>query len=725
VSKSSGSPEGVPGGWRRRWGPRAWRAPALAVAAAVGMAAAPWTAAAATLPPALTALSPSYGPTQGGTQVEIEGSGFVGVTGVLFGNASAPFVVESSSVVLASAPPAPPGAGSVAVRVVTSAGTSPSLPFTYVGTPTVQALYPTSGPVAGGTPVVIRGSGFSGATAVDFGAGRPAAFTVVSDTEIEATLPADTVPQTVQRCVRRLCRTVSVAVPATEPLTVDVTVVTPAGSSPAVPADQFTFLPTPSVTGVSPAAGPAAGGTAVSILGSNLGDVQAVTFGGVPAPFQIVSDSQIEATAPPGSGAVPVQVAAGPGVTAVASGGDTAYAILSGGALWQWGLRAPLPASEAASPPPCDCSTLPEAVAGIGPVTAVAAGSDATYALAADGRVWAWGAGTQGQLGDGHLVDSSVPVPVQGLRQVVAIAAGSLGGLALEANGSVWAWGSDIAEQLGSLAAWKDPCLCTAVPVQVPGLPPVRAIAAGALTNYALAADGQVWAWGGGGAGQLGSGQPQDLAPPRAVPDLSGVVQLVAGGDSAYALGADGTVWAWGDDASGQLGQLAVTPEAGCACVASPVQVLGLPAGVSSLAAGSASAYALTSQGTVWAWGDNAYGELGPGATAPASASGTAPLAAAAGTAWPGGPVCSCVAVPAQVGDLGDVSWLAAGGHDAFAWTASGVLEGWGAASRGQLGPAATAAAQAAPVTLPFWSDMSAADPNAMFTYVGAVAGGS
>ena len=680
-----------------------------ALAVTAGLVVTPALASAAPAAAAVATLSPAFGPPQGGTQVKIDGAGFVGATGVLFGSESAPFVVDSSSLILAFAPAAPPGGGSVPVRVVTPAGTSASATYTYVGVPTVSGLYPRSGPVAGGVAVVINGSGFAGATAVDFGPGRAATFTVVSDTEIEAQLPPDATLQQEQRCAHSRCRTVQVEAPATSALTVDVTVVTPAGSSATGTSDQFTYLPSPAVTSVAPAAGPSSGGTPVTIAGSGFTGAMSVTFGGTPATFQVVSDSEIQATAPPGSGTATVQVAAGPSVAAVAVGGSTAYAILSGGALWQWGLRAPLPAAAASSPPACACATLPEQVSAVGPVTAVAAGTDATYALEADGTVSAWGAGGQGQLGDGRLANSASPVPVSGLSHVVAIAADAAGGLALESNGSVWAWGGDISGQLGSLAAWHRPCLCSAVPVEVPGLPSVHAIAAGGLTDYAVTAGGSVWAWGSGADGQLGIGARTDISAPRAVPGLSGIMQVVAGRSSAYALGGAGGVWAWGADGHGELGPLPVTPYAACGCVDAPAAVGGLPQQVSALAAGRDTAYALTASGTVWAWGNGGNGQLGQATAASAS-----PAA--------GGLVCACGATPVQVPGLTDVTFLAAGGNTAFARAGGGALLGWGDGADGQLGPTAQSGSNQSPISLPFWSDASAAGPSAAFTYVAGAA---
>src|SRR5207302_184174 len=92
--------------------------------------------------------------------------------------------------------------------------------------------------------------------------------------------------------------------------TVDVTVTTVGGTSATSPADQFTYVAAPTVSGISPASGSLAGGTSVTITGSGFAGATAVSFGNVPATsFTVVSDTQISATAPAqGAGAVDVTV---------------------------------------------------------------------------------------------------------------------------------------------------------------------------------------------------------------------------------------------------------------------------------------------------------------------------------------------------------------------------------------------------------------------------------
>jgi hypothetical protein len=144
--------------------------------------------------PVVMGISPTSGPTAGGTSVTINGNGFTGATSVTFvsastGSSSAAFIVVSDTEITATSPP---GSGTVDVTVTTPAGTSAisgADQFTYTeNLPMVASVVPSEGPSDGGTSVAITGSGFTGATNVAFGPAS-AGFTVVSDVQITADTP--------------------------------------------------------------------------------------------------------------------------------------------------------------------------------------------------------------------------------------------------------------------------------------------------------------------------------------------------------------------------------------------------------------------------------------------------------------------------------------------------------------------------------------------------------
>jgi hypothetical protein len=239
--------------------------------------------------------------------VAITGSGFTGATAVRFGatNATA-YTVDSSTQITATAPA---GSGTVDVSVTTAAGASANTAadnYTYDATaPTVAGLTPNHGPAAGGTSVVITGSGFTGATAVRFGATNATAYTVNSSTQITATAPAGSG-------------------------IVDVAVTTAAGTSANTAADNYTYDPPgPAVTGLSPTHGPAAGGTSVVITGTGFTGATAVRFGATNATaFGVSSSTQITATAPAGTGTVDVTVTTTAGTSANTAADNYTYDVV-------------------------------------------------------------------------------------------------------------------------------------------------------------------------------------------------------------------------------------------------------------------------------------------------------------------------------------------------------------------------------------------------------------
>ncbi|WP_160861951.1 putative Ig domain-containing protein [Shinella kummerowiae] len=256
--------------------------------------------------PTVTSVTPTAGPTGGGTSVTITGSGFSGATAVTFGGAAATgYTIISNTLITATAPA---GSGTVDIRVTTAGGTSATTAadqYTYVSAPTVTSVSPTAGPTGGGTTVIITGTGFayaSGTGAVKFGATN-ATYTINSNTQITATSPANSAG------------------------TYDITVVTPGGTSATSAADQYTYVSAPTVTSVSTTAGPTAGGTTVTITGTGFASTTAVTFGATAATgFTVTSNTQITATAPAGSaGTVDIRVTTVGGTSATSAADQYTY----------------------------------------------------------------------------------------------------------------------------------------------------------------------------------------------------------------------------------------------------------------------------------------------------------------------------------------------------------------------------------------------------------------
>ncbi len=252
--------------------------------------------------PAVTGLSPTSGPAGGGTLVTITGTNFTGASVVDFGT------IAATNLTVVSTPRSPPTA-----RRAPASSMSPSPPqaahpatssadhFSYIAAPAVTGLSPTSGPAGGGTLVTITGTGFTGASVVDFGTIAATNLTVVSDTKITADSPAGSG-------------------------VVDVTVTTPGGTSATSSADHFSYIATPAVTGLSPTSGPAAGGTLVTITGTGFTGASVVDFGTIAATnLTVVSDTKITADSPAGTGVVDVTVTTPGGTSATSSADHFSY----------------------------------------------------------------------------------------------------------------------------------------------------------------------------------------------------------------------------------------------------------------------------------------------------------------------------------------------------------------------------------------------------------------
>jgi alpha-tubulin suppressor-like RCC1 family protein len=311
-------------------------------------------------------------------------------------------------------------------------------------------------------------------------------------------------------------------------------------------------------------------------------------------------------------------------------------------------------------------SDVPVPVSGLKFVTSISAGGLHSLALLANGTAMAWGSNASGQLGDETTITREVPVAVKGLTGVRAIAAGGSHSLALLSNGTVMAWGDNEFGQLGTGNTAE-----SEVPIEVKGLKGVRAIAAGANHSLALMANGAVMAWGDNEAGQLGTGNTKLSTVPVAVKGLTGVSSVSAGGAFSLALTTKETVEAWGSDESGQLGDS--TFEELFSTV--PIEVQGL-SGVTAIAAGDKHGMALLGAGTVMAWGENLYGEVGNGT-----------MKARQDTAVP-------------VTGLSGVTAITAGGQDSAALLTSGGVMAWGINKWGTLGNGATGSPSALPVTV-------------------------
>ena len=344
--------------------------------------------------------------------------------------------------------------------------------------------------------------------------------------------------------------------------------------------------------------------------------------------------------------------------------------------------------------------TLP---AGVTPVAAAAGGGGgdpapaqwADYTIGSDHHLYAWGDNSSGELGNGSSGGSSdTPVEVSLPSGVTptALSAGQGVAYAAGSDGNLYAWGTNAYGNLGDGGSADS---STPVTVSLPSGVTPTAVAAGYESAYAIGSDGNLYAWGDNFYGELGDGGSEATSPtPVTVALPSGVTPkaIAGGGGTAYAIGSDGNLYAWGLNASGQLGN-------GTTNNSSTPVVVALPSGVHArtITAGGGFAHAIGSDGNLYAWGlDDTAGQLGDGGGSDEDTPIVVSLA-------PG------VTAEAVADNL----------HSGYAVGSDGTIYAWGYGLAGELGNGSDANfSPPVPVTLP-----SGAVPVALSPEPGAAGG--
>ena len=245
---------------------------------------------------------------------------------------------------------------------------------------------------------------------------------------------------------------------------------------------------------------------------------------------------------------------------------------------------------------------------GVSP-TVINSGNRNSLAAGSDGKLYAWGRGTEGELGNGASNDSSTPVVVQLPAGVTATAldGGQLSSMAIGSDGKVYGWGYNT---FGNLGNGNNTLTNTPVVAQLPAGVSATAISAGWYHELAIGNDGKLYAWGANATGELGNGTNTDSNVPVVVSMPAGVTATAVAGGSNYsiALGSDGKVYSWGYNGAGELGN-------GTNTATNTPGVVSLPAGVTATAIASVLSHSLAigSDGKVYGWGGNTNGELGNG----------------------------------------------------------------------------------------------------------------
>jgi alpha-tubulin suppressor-like RCC1 family protein len=244
------------------------------------------------------------------------------------------------------------------------------------------------------------------------------------------------------------------------------------------------------------------------------------------------------------------------------------------------------------------------------------AGGESSLALTNDGKLFAWGQNSEGQVGIGnvnYLTTPTSPYMNGSLagKIIVDVAMGDYHTLALTSDG-LYSWGDNNNGQLGIGSGSSQVSLPSAVVISGKN---ISAISSGANTVLALTSDNTLYSWGNNNYGQLGVGTTTNSNIPIAVnvTVLSGktVTKIASGGTTSFAITSDGLLYSWGYNGNGQLGDGTKTNRV----YPVAVNMTGVLSGktISKVFCSAANTFVLTSDGMAFSWGSNTYGQLGDG----------------------------------------------------------------------------------------------------------------
>ncbi|TVQ38503.1 MAG: choice-of-anchor D domain-containing protein [Spirochaetaceae bacterium] len=339
-------------------------------------------------------------------------------------------------------------------------------------------------------------------------------------------------------------------------------------------------------------------------------------------------------------------------IVAISGGRWHGLALRNDGTVWAWGNNqdGQLGTGEFGG----THSTPIQVNGGFERAVRIAAGDNHSAIVDTNGQVWTWGSNTSGQLGIGNRDNKSSPVMVTGLStEIIDIASGGFHTVALDTGGKLHAWGSSSYGQLGANIVGGD--RLTPIAVADTALTQAKAVQAGQYHTIAIGVDDSFWGWGLASSGEIGTQMTHAIAPKQCTILYAEIRDIAAGNEVTLVLTVDGRVLSFGKGSHGQKGDGTVSNRFVPAHVGTGFR------DVVKIVHGQGHTLALKSDGTVWTWGMNDYGQLGRGWGANRS-------------------------LPGQVPGITGIVDIAAGRSHSLVLGGDGSIWGWGRNSSRELG---------------------------------------
>lgn len=265
--------------------------------------------------------------------------------------------------------------------------------------------------------------------------------------------------------------------------------------------------------------------------------------------------------------------------------------------------------------------SVPVAVPAAPLFASISAGALDACGLMPSGKAYCWGDNASGEVGTGDVATHATPVAVAGGLTFSTLTVGPDHACGLTAQGNAYCWG---AAGFGEIGNGSTPPMLQTTPAPVSGGLHFKSLSAGNVYTCGVTTGNKAYCWGFNLDGALGDSAVIHTTTPTAVAGgiaFSSISTWGTNGNSGTTCGLtpSGKAYCWGDDSRGQLGGASVTP-LGCnagraTCATSPVPVSGNLT-FSTIAVGGWHVCGVTTDGGIYCWGANDYGQLGNGTTA-------------------------------------------------------------------------------------------------------------